>query len=340
MKKIFLRADGSAHIGLGHVMRLLAVADMLKQSYDLTFVIQQTEPAIIGLIKAQIAQVLILPSSDIGAAFFNILAPGSLVFLDGYTFPAGYQKAIKDTGAKLVCIDDLFDRHFYADAVINHAGTGMEAMYSKEEYTRLFLGSDYALLRRPFLDAAVLDRRIDTIDTAFVNMGGSDEYNITEKVVSLLYDLDWVKNINIVVGASYIHLETLQHFTKNKKNTTIHHNIDAQKMCDVMMGSHLAICPASTVSFEVCAVGLYCISGYTADNQKYILGDMVNREVVKSIGNFFTLDRDKFLKTAMLVQDGFANKQMLINQKKYVDGHSALRIIKIIESIETRNITL
>ena len=37
MQKLFFRADGNSSIGLGHLLRLLAVADALKYKFEITF---------------------------------------------------------------------------------------------------------------------------------------------------------------------------------------------------------------------------------------------------------------------------------------------------------------
>jgi UDP-2,4-diacetamido-2,4,6-trideoxy-beta-L-altropyranose hydrolase len=328
MKQIYLRADGSSKIGLGHVMRLLAISDMLKDSYHLTFVIRDTETEIIQLVKSKIQQVQLLTEND--SAFLNILDRDSLVFLDGYSFESSYQKLIKETGASLICIDDLFDRHFYADAVVNHAGKGKESFYSKEPYTKLFLGPDYALLREPFLKTAKQKRKIERIDTIFINMGGSDEHNITEKTLFFSEGINWIQNINIVVGATYKHLDNLKGFLLKGKKINIYQNIDANTMCEILEKSQLAICPASTISFEVCAVGLFCITGYTAENQKHILEDLVNCNVAESIGSFFNLDVYKFKQTMETIHQTYSYSEMINFQKKYVDGESGNRIFAIV----------
>ena len=42
-----------------------------------------------------------------------------IVVLDGYHFDTNYQTKIKQKGCKLVCIDDLHDKHFVADIIIH-----------------------------------------------------------------------------------------------------------------------------------------------------------------------------------------------------------------------------
>ena len=44
--KIVFRADGHAKMGLGHVIRSLALADMLKEDFDCHFMIRNPLPAL------------------------------------------------------------------------------------------------------------------------------------------------------------------------------------------------------------------------------------------------------------------------------------------------------
>ena len=66
--------------------------------------------------------------------------------LDNYFFTTDYQRAIKHKGCRLVCVDDMHDKHYVADVVINHGQTN-PALFDVEFYTRLCLGFDWALLR-------------------------------------------------------------------------------------------------------------------------------------------------------------------------------------------------
>lgn len=72
--------------------------------------------------------------------------------LDNYFFTTDYQRAIKEKGCCLVCVDDMHDKHYVADVVINHGLTD-ESLFDVEPYTKLCLGFDWALLRHPFIEA-------------------------------------------------------------------------------------------------------------------------------------------------------------------------------------------
>ena len=80
----------------------------------------------------------------------NALQGNEIVVLDGYNFDTVYQTEIKSKGCKLVCIDDIHAYHFVADVVINHAPDISREQYSCESYTKLYLGTEYLLLKKLF----------------------------------------------------------------------------------------------------------------------------------------------------------------------------------------------
>lgn len=82
--------------------------------------------------------------------FLTYLTGKEIVVLDNYFFTTDYQRAIKGKGCKLVCVDDMHDKHYVADVVINHALTDT-SLFEVEPYTKLAIGNNWALLRKPFL---------------------------------------------------------------------------------------------------------------------------------------------------------------------------------------------
>jgi spore coat polysaccharide biosynthesis predicted glycosyltransferase SpsG len=99
-------------------------------------------------------------------------------------FTTDYQKAIKEKGYKLV-------KHYVADVVINH-GLDNPALFSVEPYTRLCLGLEWALLRKPFIEASIKNKNKkhrDTIENVVVSFGGVDQYRLTDKSRVMLENL-------------------------------------------------------------------------------------------------------------------------------------------------------
>lgn len=116
-RKIFFRADAGAQIGYGHFIRTLALADMLRDDFDCTFFTQS--PSEYQQREAEeVCPLVALPSDDSKfEEFIDCLKGEEFVVLDNYFYTSEYQKQIKEKGCKLVCIDDMHDKHYYADVV-------------------------------------------------------------------------------------------------------------------------------------------------------------------------------------------------------------------------------
>jgi spore coat polysaccharide biosynthesis predicted glycosyltransferase SpsG len=160
LNKVFIRADGSSEIGLGHLIRCNALALMLKNEFQIIFACKEIPIEIFTKISNNGFHIQSIDSED---DFFKILSKDEIVVIDHYGLDTNYQKKIKELGCKLVCIDDLHDKEFFADVIINHAEGILAKDYSCKPYTKLFLGIKYALLRHPFLLASEEENRIISV---------------------------------------------------------------------------------------------------------------------------------------------------------------------------------
>ncbi len=276
---IFFRADGNTHIGLGHLTRCLALAEMLRQEFDCVFLVQNPTPEVKAQIEADF-KIFTLPQKEdfLKEAHFlttEVLKNGQIIVLDHYQIQTKYQQILKANGLKVVCIDDMYAWHFVADVVINHAGGISEDDYSCEPYTKLCLGLDYALLRRPFLEAAKKlavegGRKIKKIENVLICFGGSDNQNLSLQAAKATWEHQKFKEIHIVLGSAFAFYQDLCTFVEDKPAIYLHQNLSAQAMCDLMFHCQLAIVPASGVSVEALFCGMYLLLHQTADNQASI----------------------------------------------------------------------
>src|SRR5690554_1973465 len=131
-KTLLFRADGNNQIGMGHYIRSLALAQMLKNHFNCAFAIQNPIPAQKKNIETACERIIELKTSN-KDEFLNFVSSQDIVVIDNYCFSTEYQRAIKSKGCKLVYIDDLNDKHYVADLIIsNTIGSGVQ--YSKENY--------------------------------------------------------------------------------------------------------------------------------------------------------------------------------------------------------------
>lgn len=312
-KKVFFRADASFEIGYGHFTRSLALADMLKENFDCVFftchptTFQKQE-------MSKVCSFVALDETTHYETFLSYLQGDETVVLDNYFFTTDYQRQIKAKGCRLVCIDDMHDKHYVADLVINHAPGIKNSDFSCEAYTRLCLGMDYLLLRRAFLETTTQSKTTRG-NSIFICFGGSDEKNLTLNTCRLLRRLT-SRSIIVVVGSGYQFMNELKLFSKDN-HIGIHSSIDAYKMVDLLYSATLAIVPASTTLLEACCTRIPIITGYDIDNQRFMAENCGELGIAYNCGNL-CVDFVEKLETAFKQLDSNTCEDYMERQKKMI----------------------
>jgi UDP-2,4-diacetamido-2,4,6-trideoxy-beta-L-altropyranose hydrolase len=282
--KIVFRADGNNKIGMGHFFRALSLAEMLSENFFIVFGIQTPTTFQKKCISNICDEILELPQ-DHYKPFLDSLFGDEIVVLDNYYFKTEYQLSIKNKKCKLVCIDDMQDRHYVSDLVINHAPGLSVKKFSCEKYTKLCLGLDYLVLRKPFMETSY--REVDTVSSVFICFGGSDPLNLTIKSLKACLNIPEILECNIVTGPFYEFKEELDLYNKKAgSRIRIFKNLNANQMVDLMMKSHLAIVPGSGVLLEAVCAYMPILTGFYTENQKNILNGTQSLPNVMSIGDF------------------------------------------------------
>jgi UDP-2,4-diacetamido-2,4,6-trideoxy-beta-L-altropyranose hydrolase len=273
VSRLILRGDGDNALGLGHLSRLLALADMVAGDFTVEFHTRCQISPLLEAIAARGPLVRWDPAAslaDEAAALSARLTPEDLVVLDGPHFDARYQAALRARCKHLVCVDDAHDQPFVADVIINHAGAVTPADYQCPPQTRFWLGPRYALLRPPFLAAAGSRQRRQN-DDVLVCLGGSDPHNDLLAVLTVARDRFPQARFQIVLGAGYRFHDRLAAFLSARTLAyQLHHALSAEEMVALMRTCATAIAAPSTTSFEYASVGGHLYLHRTADNQRWI----------------------------------------------------------------------
>lgn len=275
-RKIFFRADANANIGYGHYIRSLALAEMLRNDYECCFF--TASPTLYQIGEAEkVCKCIALKEDNKLETFLEYLSGDEIVVLDNYFYASEYQYKIKAIGCKLVCIDDMHDKHYFADLVINHAVTD-RSLFDIEPYTKLCLGLEYALLRPPFLKVLNVER---TKDTWLIAFGGTDVDNLTEKFIQILNSDVAPTKISVIVGDAYQYIENLRKY----KNISIYKNLSADQMRRLMCSTEYAILPSSTICIEALFSDCKIASGFDVDNQTEFYSILKEKRLVYPLGN-------------------------------------------------------
>lgn len=318
---VVFRADGNNQIGLGHLTRCLSIAQMLKSHYQILFVCKEITK---NLKKEILSLGFSYQQIDDDKELFQFAKAGDIVVLDHYKLDSDFQLQVKNNECWLVCIDDLHDKIYHADLIINHAPNISAYVYKAQPYTQFALGLDYALLRPAFLTAGVKAKPKKSIENVFVCFGGSDYKNLTQDTLEILKLDRRFKRINIVVGDAYASLQNLKQSIKEDVRISLYVALDATQMAELIKQSDLCIVPASGILQEVIALQAKAISGMYADNQINIFSEF------KRLGAFETAENFTAAAIKHAIEESFKNENQVLPQ--FIDGQSGERILKYFSS--------
>lgn len=327
-RTIIFRADGGPSIGMGHFTRTLALAEMLNENFHCIFATRTPTDYQIAEIEKVCHGRFDLPEDDSHFNhFLEYLNGDEIVVLDNYYYTTDYQKAIKAKGCKLVCIDDLHDKHFVADVVINHAEGICADSYSVEDYTQLLLGFRYALIKGVF--RMPVDQPVTKEYSCLIMMGGADPFNLTSKILNHISHTNFKEPVAIISGADL----PKDSFANKSFRIFIFNQLTAYEVADVMRKSYFGIFPASTVAIEACAVRLPFICGYFVDNQKEMYDGIEKNKLAICIGNLNTLQEKQFNEALKKIDSKIGHESIIKRQALFMDNQSEKRLLQIFQKL-------
>lgn len=328
--QVYIRADGSSTIGLGHLMRCFALAQMLREHFSIHFICREApENFIKEITQTGFYYTAIQSESE----FHNLLSGNEIVVLDHYGLTSEDQQKIRNIGCKLICVDDMHDKKYHADLIINHAPGIRPGDYEALPDTHFALGPDYALLRPAFLEQARKERKITTVNNVLICFGGADFKNLTESTLKTVMEFPGFKQIRVVTGAAYSNEDAIRSLMKSDPRIIYLHAASENEMLEAMLHSDLAIVPASGVLIEALAVKCMVISGIYVENQQFIYANYKAQGFFIDAVNFETENLKKAIDIAFTIPSG--------NIQQPIDGKSGERLLrKFRELLDKKELTL
>lgn len=284
--KVFIRAEAGTDIGLGHVMRCMALAEVLKDKFEIIVILNQKTESLIDIVKNYSDSILTIPDLKVTEEPEELkkhIKHGDILVIDGYSFKSDYQKQLKEkTDCKLVTIDDLHDFHHYADVIINHAVGGIESKYVKENYSKLYCGLEFALIRNEFRNIDK-EKYVQENGVVLVAMGGSDPLNYSGKILEKLSGINEVSKINLLIGKLNPHRAELEKqviaVEKSGKSVKLLNHSSAEDLIKNYLSSQFCILSSSGMAIEALASGVFPWVIQTADNQKDFFEYLIKTEM-------------------------------------------------------------
>lgn len=331
---LYIRADGNAEIGTGHVMRCLSIAHSVREmGGDCTFITADHNMA--PLLEEHGFRQLCL-DSEWNCLDREITRMEALIrqesiqtlLVDSYFATADYLARLHHL-THVACMDDLNDFVRPCSTLINYNLYADAADYGvRYPGVRLLLSPRYAPLRREFQGLPRREVRPEAGEV-LVTTGGSDPLNIAGQLVQRAKQLPETAGLtyHIIAGRFNRHLPMLTQLENEHPGVVIHRNV--QRMSELMLSCDLAISAAGSTLYELCACGTPTICFAWADNQLpgaaafgsgYMpsAGDF-RAEPDRSIGQILS-----FVST--LRRDAAARQTQANALQSLVDGQGAARI--------------
>jgi spore coat polysaccharide biosynthesis predicted glycosyltransferase SpsG/RimJ/RimL family protein N-acetyltransferase len=288
--KVFIRADGNAQIGYGHLMRAMAFASHAKTLTEVALIIRNPDFYSFHACQKYSIQCINISEIDIEieAKYLSELIPSrSILFIDGYQFDESYLRIAGINGAYLICMDDHHDRFFPSGCVINVAELEHPDRIKRGVGSKLVYGLNYTLIR-PEFEFLKLKRE----STIFMCFGGGAETKplIEKSTNALIASGCEFDNIQIVVNNS-LKSELEQWFKTNYPllKADILSQVEPEEMNRLMNTAMIGISSASTVSLECRTTGLPLIAGYFVENQKGIYHSLLINNEITGAGDLNTI---------------------------------------------------
>ncbi|WP_320006683.1 UDP-2,4-diacetamido-2,4,6-trideoxy-beta-L-altropyranose hydrolase [Maridesulfovibrio sp.] len=337
-KTLLIRADANSSIGIGHVMRCLALAEeWIARGGDAVLAGNISNQALLETItKFGLKFVSIkasYPDSEQDAKqLINIarpLAAGSWIVLDGYFFDAEYQNQIRQAHPNTLVMDDYNHLDEYDCAVLLNQNLGSESIkYRINPDAQILAGVQYTMLRNEFRKAA--QNKLENPGNEFnilISMGGADAKNSTATILKALNEVPADMRIKVIAGPANPHLENLY----EQARTSVHDieiKSNVSNMAELIAASDLFIGAGGSSCWEVCCIGRPLIIISTADNQLRIAEQLQAAGAALYLGKDESVQKNEITESVkMLVNDSEIRQNLAQNGHKLVDGNGVSRII-------------
>jgi UDP-2,4-diacetamido-2,4,6-trideoxy-beta-L-altropyranose hydrolase len=340
MNNLLICSDATTEIGIGHIMRCLALAQAWKAEGGQAFFLshckskalrQRVKAAGIGLIPLKNPHPNPVGLQTTLAHLHKLQA--KWLVIDGYHYDPSFQYAIRSAGYRLLLIDDIAHLPVYhADILLNPGIKAHQFSYVCDSATKLLFGPQYVLLRTEFLTRREWPREISqAARKVLLTMGGSDPDNVTLKVIRAL-QLVAIPGleVRIIVGSENPHLESLRHAIQY---STCHFQLltHVTDMPDHLAWADMAVSAGGSTCWELAYMGVPTMVLVLADNQTMNAKGFEQAGMAINLGMFDQVS-DVRISDALLslLNDSEKRRRMSCACQEVVDGRGCSRVVQAI----------
>lgn len=309
---IGIYASTGKFVGLGHLKRCMAIAKELENFGH------QVEI----LLDDHLYSEIVINSKLNFSMITDLNKKFRIIIVDKYGLDDGFYLSLRKYCDVLVRMDDAspkFRRDNISDAIINGNPYGNMKIYEgvvKSE-CQLLVGKDYIPMDRNFCDLRSRYKIHTENRNILVTFGASDCLDYSKDVVTKIGTSFPNKKITLLNGIALQDKIDL-------KITNVRLLPLVENMQEILITSDIVICSASSICWQLTAVGIPYIAFMTASNQelsfRYIKKENLGICLDKSCIN------NGFLEKAIDLYTTGKKEQMFIKGRNLIDCHGSKKI--------------
>jgi len=260
--------------------------------------------------------------------------------VDSYALNQEWQRPFSALGIKIFVIDDLADRLHQCDLLLDQTfgRAALDYRHLVPVKSEILAGVDYCLLRPEFLQHRRIDNDVSRTGQRgkhkyqiLITLGGIDEHNVTERILTIFNQLSLPDtHFVVVLGANSPWQQRIKTLTvKLDIEITVH--VGVSNMAALMSECDFAIGAAGSTTWERCCVGLPSALIAIADNQEFALSVLAHEGIVAKF-DLGTLEED--------IKSFFYDKNkdeiilaLTTHCKRLVDGAGCMRVVDKMENM-------
>jgi UDP-2,4-diacetamido-2,4,6-trideoxy-beta-L-altropyranose hydrolase len=325
-----IRADANARVGVGHVMRCMALAETWHRTGGETFLFTADVPPFAAA-AAQSRGVAIRSHASADDAW-SALADwaranaGAWVALDSYDAGPDTHRSIRAAGARLLVIDDVAAHpDVDCDILLNPNIDAERLDYRVAASTHCCFGPRFALIRDEFRRPQA-PRRFDLpASRVVVTFGGADVHDQAGRVARLLVRAAPPLHVTIVAGQAD---GAAGGDDDARDGIHIRFQGVTSEMAGLLASADMAICAAGSTCWELAHLGVPALAVIVADNQIKVATGLHEAGVLRSAGWFDKISDDELASAIDALRRDVGRGKMSRRGRALVDGLGADRVVE------------
>ena len=333
---VVFRADGGPRIGLGHLMRVSALAcPMAQDGFRCGFAVSaETAPHAAGVLGS-LGEIAVVEAPASPAELRRVWPDGcDWLVIDHYGLGDEFERACAGWAARIAVFDDAPARPHACDALIDGAVDRDPELYRRLVRTtaRRLCGSSYLPLREAFFILRSSGASAKRLATApgerrlFLSLGGGDTAGPLSRLLDVLVRLRFPWPVDVCAIGTAPELQQLgPRIELLAPGSRLH--LGSANLAPQIATAWAGLGAGGTSSYERAALGLPSVIVELAANQQGNAAAFAHREAAFSLGPVEAVGAETLVDALIrLFDDDELHRSMSGNALRITDGLGARRV--------------